>query len=427
MSHPISTFLARLEEAGAGVARGTYTPATLSQLAQSLSRLALAGDDATLVVAEGEQPRAWADVALRGVAGRVRRLTLPAAPAPGVGVILLGIGQELGYALVAVPDDTGVGMDETMRLYGASWSLAPQAVAGLLGLAGEALPSELAARAAALREPTHSELLRLSAETLDFAARQHATLGVTLRAINDRLRNHEDQTRMIIHDMRAPLHTLLISIRALQRQRFDPEGQEELLSVANDSASYLLTLTETALDSARLETSGWALKRQPVRLHTLVQAVCDPLDLAARPDQPRLLQAVPEDLPQVWLDRGLFERVLTNLVTNAIRYTPPHGEIRVSAKLVHDGHAIELSVSDTGQGISAEAQAHIFDRFYQANDGDREHGTGLGLYFCRLAVEAHGGSIAVQSAAGKGSTFTILLPIMEGLEREGLDRERREG
>jgi signal transduction histidine kinase len=411
MSHPISAFLARLQEAEAGVARGTYTPATLGQLAQSLSRLALRGAGAALVIAEGEQPRAWAEVALRGAANEVRRLPLPAAPAPGLGVVLIGLGQELGYALVAVPDEPAVEMDETMRLYGVSWSLDPQVVASLLSLAGAALPAKLLARAAALRGPTQGELLRLSAETLDFAARQHATLAVTLRAINDRLRNHEDQTRMIVHDMRAPLHTLLISIRALQRQRFDQEGQDELLRVANDSASYLLTLTETVLDSARLETSGWSLKRQPVRLHALVQAVCDPLDLAARPDQARLLRAVAADLPQVWLDRDLMERVLTNLVTNAIKYTPPSGEIRLNARLVHDGHGVELSVSDSGQGIPPEAHAHIFERFYQASDGDRRLGTGLGLYFCRLAVEAHGGSIAVQSALGQGSTFTILLPI----------------
>jgi signal transduction histidine kinase len=422
MSHPISAFLARLQEAGAVVAHGTCTPATLGQLAQSLSRLALTGPDTALVVAEGEQPRAWADVALRGVAGEVRRLTLPAAPAPGLGVVLIGLGQELGYALVAVPDRPGAEADETMRLYGASWSLAPGAVAALLSLASGALPGELAARASALREPTHEELLRLSAETLEFAARQHATLAVTLRASNDRLRNHEDQTRMIVHDMRAPLHTLLISIRALQRQRFDAEGQEELLRVANDSASYLLTLTETVLDSARLETSGWSLKRQPVRLHTLVQAVCDPLELAARPDQARLLRAVADDLPQVWIDRDLMERVLTNLVTNAIKYTPPSGQIRVSARLVHDGHGVELSVSDSGQGIPPEAHAQIFERFYQASDGDRRRGTGLGLYFCRLAVEAHGGSIAVQSAVGQGSTFTILLPMTEGLDREMRER-----
>jgi signal transduction histidine kinase len=411
MSHPISVFAARLRAAEPAVAQGYYTPATIGQIAQSLSRLAFTGPGSALLLGEGEHPRAWGDVALRGVEASVRRIGLPAAPAPGPGFVLIGLGPELGYALVATPADPGVEMDESMRLYDTAWSLDPGCVGELAALVADGLPTTLRARAAALRAPHATELLRIGADTLDFAARQHATLTVTMRALNDRLRNHEDQTRMIVHDMRAPLHTLLISIRALQRQRFDPDGQSELLAVAGDSAGYLLTLTETVLDSARLETSAWAIKRQPVPLHTLVQAVCEPLELAARPGQAILNRAVAEDLPPIWMDRGLMERVLTNLVTNAIKYTPPGGEIRVSARLVHDGHALELSVSDTGYGIPPEAQAHIFERFYQASESDRRRGTGLGLYFCRLAIEAHGGSIAVQSGLGQGSTFTLLLPL----------------
>lgn len=411
MSHPISTFLARLQGNSPTVARGYYTPATLGHLAQSLSRLAFGSAGGTLLVGEGEQPRAWTEIALRGIVGPVQRLTLPAAPAPGPGFLLLGIGHELGYGLVAVPTDPGVELDDNLRFQDSYWSLDPRMLGDLLDLLADALPDGLLRQANGLRSPTHQELLRVSADSLEFTARQHATLGVTSRALTERLRNHEDQTRMIVHDMRAPLHTLLISIRALKRQSFDPEGQAELLEVASESAGYLLTLTETVLDSARLETSGWSLKRQPVRMSALAHAVCEPLEMAARPEQAPLRRSIAEDLPPVWLDRGLMERVLTNLVTNAIKYTPPQGEIRVSARLMHDGHAMELTVSDTGQGIPPEAQAHIFERFYQASENDRRRGTGLGLYFCRLAVEAHGGSIAVQSALGQGSTFTILLPI----------------
>lgn len=410
MSHPISAFAARLRSPDLGVVKGCYTPAAMAQLAQTLSRLTFNQAGGVLLVAEGEQPRAWAEVALRGVESAVQRLWLPATPAPGMGFVLLGLGDELGFAMVAMPTDP-LDRDETVRLYDTYWSCHPAALGAMVEMVREMLPEGLDARAAALRAPQLDELLQISSDTLDFAARQHATLAVTVRALNDRLRNHEDQTRMIVHDMRAPLHTLLISIRALQRQRFDPEGQKELLNVAVDSASYLLNLTETVLDSARLETSAWSLKRQPVRLHALVQAVCDPLEMAARPDQARLRRAVSDELPQIWLDRMLMERVLTNLITNAIKYTPANGEIRVSAKLVHDGYALELSVSDTGQGIAPEALAHIFERFYQANESDRRRGTGLGLYFCRLAIEAHGGSIAAQSVLGQGSTFTLLLPL----------------
>jgi signal transduction histidine kinase len=410
MPHPISAFLSRLDPASPDVLVGCYTPATLGQLALSLSRLAFQTPGGALMVTGGEQLRAWSDVALRGVGAPVERITLPAAPAPGPGFALIGIGPIHGFGIVAVPTDKGQ-INEPSQLYDVHWSTAPECVAELTKLVEDTLSGDLMSMAARLRAPNAADTLRLSNEILDFAARQHSTMSVTNRALSDRLRNHEDQTRMIVHDMRAPLHTLLISIRALQRQRFDPDGQSELLAVATDSANYLLNLTETVLDSARLETSGWALKRQAVALNTIVQAVCEPLELAARPDQARLRRVLTEDLPPIWLDRGLIERVLTNLVTNAIKYTPPSGEISVSARLMHDGHAVELSVSDTGQGIPPEAQAHIFERFYQANEGDRQRGTGLGLYFCRLAIEAHGGSIAVKSAVGQGSTFTILLPI----------------
>lgn len=408
MPHPVSAFLVRLDPASAEVVVGCYTTATLSQLAQSLARLAYREQGGALMVAGGEQQRAWAEVALRGAATPVRLVALPAAPAQGPGFAMVGLGPELGFTLVAVPTDEGPA-DEASRLYDARWSLDPARVAALAALADPAVdPRGVMGQ---LRPPTAGEALALTVQVLDHAARQHSTIALTSKALGDRLRNHEDQTRMIVHDMRAPLHTLLISIRALQRQRFDPEGQRELLEVATDSATYLLNLTETVLDSARLETSSWALKRQAVAISALVGTVCEPLELAARPDQARLRQALTEDLPAVWLDRDLMERVLTNLLTNAIKFTPPSGEICISARLIHDGHAVELTVSDTGQGIPPEAQTAIFERFYQASDGDRRRGTGLGLYFCRLAVEAHGGSIAVRSAVGQGSTFTILLPI----------------
>lgn len=410
MPYPISAFLSRLDPDSPAVVVGCYTPATLGQLAQGLCRLCFGAPGGALLIAGGERPQAWAEVALRGAPAPVRRVSLPAAPAPGPGFALVGLGPELGFTLVATPTDAGPA-GETGRLYDVRWSPDPACVGELVALAAAVLPDELRAAPARLRPPRPDEALSLSGRLLDFAARQHSAISLANRALADRLRSHEDQTRMIVHDMRAPLHTLLISIRAMQRQRFDPDGQRELLDVAGDSATYLLTLTETVLDSARLETSGWSLKRQAVAIHALVSAVCEPLELATRPDQPRLRRALADDLPTVWLDRDLMERVLTNLVTNAIKYTPPSGEILVGARLAHDGHAVELRVSDTGQGIPPEAQAHIFERFYQASEFDRRRGTGLGLYFCRLAVEAHGGSIAVQSAVGQGSTFTILLPI----------------
>lgn len=411
MPHPTSALISRLQNLDPAPVTGCYTPATVGQLTQSLGRQVFASGG-TLLDSGGTGPQAWAELALRHAPAEVRRVTLPAAPGAGSGVIVAGIGAEYGYVLAIVPTEP-LDRDESLRLYDVLWSGEPAAFALLAELFGAELPPALVAEMGRLRALPAEALLGLAQDALDFSARQHASLGVANRSVNERLRNHEDQTRMIVHDMRAPLHTLLISIKALQRQRFDPEGQQELLSVATDSANYLLNLTETVLDSARLETSSWSLKRQPIRLATLVQGVCEPLELAARPGQPQLRREIGDDVPVVWLDRGLMERVLTNLVMNAIKYTPPNGEIVVSAVVAHAGHAVELRVRDTGAGIPPEALDHIFERFYQARADDRRKGTGLGLYFCRLAVEAHGGSIAVQSAVGQGSIFTVLLPLTE--------------
>ncbi|NNJ10650.1 sensor histidine kinase [Chloroflexales bacterium ZM16-3] len=417
MTYPISVLIAGLQQADQDVISGCYTPATLAQLAQSLARITFSKDPGVIVAISNEPQRAWVDLALRGASAPVRRVDLPSARRQPLGFVLLGVGQTSGFALAASPI-TPLDRDESLWLYDALWSCGPAALRGVANQLHESLDAETSRRIDALQPPEPSALLQLSSDLLDFAARQHSTLGVANRSLTERMRNQEDQTRMIVHDMRAPLHTLLISIKALQRQRFDPEGRNELLEVARDSAGYLLNLTETVLDSARLETSGWSVKRQPMRILNLVQSVCDPLELAARPDQARLQHSVADDMPVIWVDRGLLERVLTNLITNAIRYTPASGEIGVSARLIHDDHAVEISVSDTGQGIPKEAQEHIFERFYQANDSDRHRGTGLGLYFCRLAVEAHGGSIAVQSTVGEGSTFIIVLPV-DPPEEEG--------
>jgi signal transduction histidine kinase len=202
-----------------------------------------------------------------------------------------------------------------------------------------------------------------------------------------------------------------MTIKSLQHQTFDAAGQTQLYSVAHESASYLLNLVETMLDSARLEANSWTLRLQPLRLATLIRSVCEPLELAGRETQAPLRYDIEDDLPVIHADRTLIERVLANLVANAIKYTPRDGEVLVSAHRTAVARAVELVVRDTGRGISPEAQAHIFDRFYQADGSDQRRGSGLGLYFCRLAVEAHGGNIRVQSSLGLGSTFTVTLPL----------------
>jgi signal transduction histidine kinase len=122
---------------------------------------------------------------------------------------------------------------------------------------------------------------------------------------------------------------------------------------------------------------------------------------------------VPEEV-EVWLDHGLIRRVLINLVGNAVKYTPGGGKISLTTTLTEN--SLQFAVSDNGPGISKADQAHIFDKFSRVDySANAPTGVGLGLAFCKLAVEAHRGTIAIESDGipGKGSTFHVSLPLLQ--------------
>lgn len=146
--------------------------------------------------------------------------------------------------------------DADLQLHDAHWSCAPEDLLAIGELLDGAIPMMQRAALLRLQPPPSSILLQIANQALDFAARQHITLALANRSLSERLRNHEDQTRMVVHDMRAPLHTLLISLKALERQGFDAGVRQELLEVARESSNYLLGLINTVLDTARLETSS---------------------------------------------------------------------------------------------------------------------------------------------------------------------------
>jgi two-component system, NtrC family, sensor histidine kinase KinB len=123
----------------------------------------------------------------------------------------------------------------------------------------------------------------------------------------------------------------------------------------------------------------------------------------------RLQETIPPGLPAVWADEESLERILANLLTNALKYSPPTTPVIISAEQVD--REIHISVADRGKGISPEDQPQLFDRFFRARDAGRKTGIGLGLFITRKLVEAHGGRVWVKSEPGKGSVFTFALPI----------------
>ena len=235
-----------------------------------------------------------------------------------------------------------------------------------------------------------------------------------LQANYERLRELEDLrdnlVHMIVHDMRTPL----AAIRGLMDLLIGLEGPtlSEKANVyvarAHDTTESLLEMVNSLLDVSRMEAGKLVLHLEPCDLAAIArEAVQKAESLKGRR---RLIRDVPDGPVGFIGDPGLIPRVLQNLVGNALKFTPDGGEIRVTVE--PQGDRIRVAVCDNGPGIPPEYREKIFEKFGQAG-GDahkRKNSTGLGLTFCKLAVEAHGGSIGVDSVVGQGSTFWFVLP-----------------
>jgi signal transduction histidine kinase len=233
----------------------------------------------------------------------------------------------------------------------------------------------------------------------------------------------DDLTRTLIHDLRNPLTTISTSLQFLEQLggNFSPD-QGFMLEIARSSTQKMLKLINTILDVSQLESGRMPLRYEPVSLAELVEAALrGQLPLAAGKGV-RLESSVPQSLPPAWADAKLIERVLQNLIDNAIRFTPLNGLVQVMARQTDDGATgaekisqagpvsrLLVSVSNDGPGLAPEVQDRLFQKF--VTGGEQGSGTGLGLAFCKLAVEAHGGRIWVESEPDRITTFTFTLPL----------------
>lgn len=233
-----------------------------------------------------------------------------------------------------------------------------------------------------------------------------------LRDISERLELDElraDLTSMIFHDLRSPLGNVMSSLEMLEESIPDDKTLRSVLSIAQRSSRRLSRLVESLLDLGQLESGQAVLNREVASLvETVEEAVEEVSPLAEAKSHQMSLEAGPE-IPAVSMDVDMIRRVVINLLENAIKYTRSGGEISVG--LDRDGDELRVRVKDTGPGIPQEKQQQIFDKFSRIHHEGRPKGLGLGLAFCRMAIEAHDGRISVDSETDKGSTFTFRLPI----------------
>ena len=226
-----------------------------------------------------------------------------------------------------------------------------------------------------------------------------------------------DLSVMVYHDLRGPLHNISSSLSSLGRILANHEQQAvlDLIQVGTRSARQLSRLVDSLLNIQQLEDGQAILDRQQISLHRLLADAADLVQPLVMEAQQRLSFAIADDLPPVAIDGDMILRVAINLLENAIKYTPDGGVITLGAALVHDH--IRISVTDTGPGIPAHMKDLIFEKFSRVKSNGVVKGVGLGLAFCRLAVEAHGGCIWVESEPGQGSAFHFTLPVEQVLEK----------
>ncbi len=213
----------------------------------------------------------------------------------------------------------------------------------------------------------------------------------------------------VSHELRTPLAALKSVIETLEGgAKGDPASAADFLSRADSEVDRLVQMVEELLELSRLESGDIPLAREPLDLPLILRNAVDRLSRQAERAGVELTLEVEDDLPPATGDADMLERVVINLVHNAVKFTPKGGSVHVRAA-GGDG-TIRVSVRDTGVGILPEDLPRIFERFYKADRSRGGGGTGLGLAVARHAVEAHGGVISAESTPGEGSMFNFTLP-----------------
>ena len=222
----------------------------------------------------------------------------------------------------------------------------------------------------------------------------------------------DDLTDMIVHDLRTPLTGLLTGLETLPMLGALDPVQQETLDIAVDSGQTLLRMVNDLLDVSKMENGPLTLNLKSVDAAALVESAIKQVALLAR-DQSIVIECrVADNLPPLVVDEDLIRRTLVNLLGNAVKFTPVAGSIDISVDYDEPTDRVVFAVTDTGEGIPEDAVSRIFDKFAQVESrrAGRKMSTGLGLTFCRLVVDAHGGEITVRSKIGEGSTFYVALP-----------------
>lgn len=257
--------------------------------------------------------------------------------------------------------------------------------------------------------PCLAPLLALNSTVFFCLASDFAFERIEKANLQSTLQTRDDLTHMIIHDLRAPLNLVTGYVDILEQMasdKLDPD-EAECVTGAKQGADKMSDMISTLLDIGRLEAGKMPLFFQNHDVAEIVRKTANQFTPLLRGRT--LRSEMPAEPVTVFCDPDVIRRTIENLISNALKFTNSDDTIRINLERTEAG--VTISVSDNGEGIPRDQHEHIFEKFGQTNSGrQHRHSTGLGLAFCRLAVEAHKGKIGVQSEPGKGSKFWFTLP-----------------
>jgi signal transduction histidine kinase len=383
----VNSFKDLPEKAVADLMRTQELVGSIIPSATQVQQLNLGDQDYTVTFLPlGEKEKPWENLILVGVNRRELDRTLTTLKMLIFGV---GLGAALVGSLLSVWLSTG------MR----------RQIAFLTEGTRQAAKEELAGDIAVTSQDELGELAE-SFNTMTRALREKTR---QLQEERDRIAANADFLSMIVHDIKAPLTGLRLTIEALEDETLPPTTHQKLKGIIQRSEGLLLHL-HNVLYLSRFESGLLALRPEAVPPAFLVQRLLHHFSPLAQNQGIEMTSALPQNLPSLRVDEPSLERVLANLLVNALEATPPGGAVTVQGGLVtSDNHPeVELVVADTGRGIPLDDQPVLFEKYRQ--HPNHSSNSGLGLYICKTLIEANRGRIWVESAPGQGTKFHLALP-----------------
>jgi len=226
-----------------------------------------------------------------------------------------------------------------------------------------------------------------------------------------------DFVSSVSHELRTPLSSIKAYVEMLvDGEARDEETRTEFYNIIQSESNRLSRLIDNILNISRIESGIVKISREHIALPTVIKEVVDVMQPQARAKDIELLEQNTPLYYQVYADKDMIYQALLNLVGNAIKYTPEGGTVSIDTVVDDHSRTVKVNVTDSGVGIPPESLPHLFEKFYRVADHKKiAKGTGLGLNLVKHIVETvHGGAVAVTSEVGKGSTFSMSLPISDG-------------